>query len=279
MKIFMHGYTFRAYPFEKALRKAAEYGYDGIELTGPHMNPDDLSGSIERACELAGKIGMAVGAVPLPGNFISDDPEQTNRAIETCAAVIRAAGKHGIRIANGSVGSLVGPNPQDFGANGSALASENHYKQAAEALRELVPVCDEHDVTITFEIHMNTIHDTAATTKKLIEMVGSPRLEANPDPGNMHATPQAEPPANAIEILDGMIGYFHFKNCRLPLAENSYSCLLSGGDIDIFKVVEKLVGSGYEGPVCIEYCGQGDPRPAAQQDIIYLRDCLREILG
>ena len=43
MKIVLHSYTFRSYSVERAFRKAAEYGFDGIELSTVHyQNEADL---------------------------------------------------------------------------------------------------------------------------------------------------------------------------------------------------------------------------------------------
>ena len=40
--IYMHGWNFRGQPFLRAVRKAKEFGYDGMEAFAGHFsNPDD----------------------------------------------------------------------------------------------------------------------------------------------------------------------------------------------------------------------------------------------
>jgi sugar phosphate isomerase/epimerase len=53
--------------------------------------------------------------------------------------------------------------------------------------------------------------------------------------------------------------------------------LLEHGDIDTFKIVERLKGIGYQGAITIEYCGLGDPNVAARQDLLYMRSILSEL--
>jgi len=45
---------------------------------------------------------------------------------------------------------------------------------AAEGLREIAKLCENEGVKITLEIHMNTIHDSAISTLKLLNMIDSP---------------------------------------------------------------------------------------------------------
>lgn len=40
MKIVLHSYTFRGYSVERAFYKAAEYGYDGVELSVVHFKDE-----------------------------------------------------------------------------------------------------------------------------------------------------------------------------------------------------------------------------------------------
>ncbi|MBT7297923.1 MAG: hypothetical protein HN849_00330, partial [Victivallales bacterium] len=50
----------------------------------------------------------------------------------------------------------------------------------------------------------------------------------------------------------------------------NYSVKLADGHIDLYKWMEQLVKLGFEGPVCVEYCGAGDPHVAAEEDRQYM---------
>ena len=277
MKVIMHSYTFRTYPLERALKKAAEYGWDGIELQPVHFNVQKVEEELPRVIELASKYGVDIYVIDFPGNFIGDDEAKRRESIDFVKKMITVVRNYGIQVMNGGVGGLVGPDPRDYGKNGSAMATDVHYQRAADALREIGKVAEGDGVTITLEIHMNTLHDTAKSTLRLLEMVGSPAVTANPDPGNMYSTGHAEKGAAFIETLKGRIGHFHLKNCYLHAGQYNYSVLLEHGHIDNFKIVEKLKEIGYKGAVTIEYCGLGDPNVAARQDLAYLRSILNEL--
>ncbi|NOZ21602.1 MAG: sugar phosphate isomerase/epimerase [Planctomycetes bacterium] len=277
MRLCMHSYTFRAYPLDRALKKAAQYGWDGIELNGKHFDADDLKTSLDEIIEAAAKYGVDISVIDFPGNFIQDDRDEAKRSVERMAEWISLVRNYGIQIMNGGVGSLAGDNPGDYGRNGSALATEEHYERAAEALRQLGAQAQSEGVVLTLEIHMNTLHDTAASTRKLLDMVGSPAVLANPDPGNMYATSTAEDGVQAIEMLEGKIGLAHLKNCINVNGTYSYSTLLESGDIDFFNVLAALQKTGYDGPVTVEYCGLGDPNVAAARDVTYVRSILNEL--
>jgi len=277
MKVCMHSYTFRDYPLERALRKAAQYGWDGIELNGKHFDITRLKDELDRIIEEATRYGVDITVIDFPGNFIQDDRDAAKQSVEQVSEMISVVRNYGIQIMNGGVGVLAGSDPRDYGSNGSALATDEHYGRAAEALKQLGPLAESEGVTLTLEIHMNTIHDTAASTLKLLGMVGSPAVLANPDPGNMYATSTAEPGAKAMEMLEGKIGLAHLKNCTHVNGTYNYSTLLESGDIDFFKVLEALQRTGFDGHVTIEYCGLGDPNVAAGRDLLYTRGILNEL--
>ena len=191
------------------------------------------------------------------------------RDIEVCAT-------NGVTLINSGVGSLV-VDKVDYGKNGSTLANDGHYARAAEAMRYLGKVAAGHGITIVFEIHMNGLVDTIASTARLLDMIGLDNVKANPDCGNMFSTSTAEKDPESLDRLEGRIGYFHFKNCLAIAGGYDYSVKLADGHIDIYKWLEKLVRMKYDGPMCIEYCGAGDPHVAAKEDLEYVRRSLEWI--
>jgi 3-dehydroshikimate dehydratase len=273
MKIVMHSYTFRTYPFEEAVRNAARFGWNGLELQPCHFEPDRIETELPARIKAAAEHNITIECVDFGGSFIADEAKVVEAAVRQMERTIDACASNGVYLLNGSVGSLF-INPMDFGKNGSALAQDYHYERAAEAFRHLGPYAARQGVRIVFEVHMNTLHDTLASTARLLELVDCGNVMANPDPGNMFATSTAEKDPEALDLLAGRIGYFHFKNCMLHAGEYNYSVRLAEGQIDLYKWVQKLVRLGFDDRVCIEYCGAGDPRVAAQQDIDYLRKTL-----
>jgi len=272
MQIVMHSYTFRTYPLEYAFKNALRFGWDGIELQPVHFDAGNMATELPRCIALGRKYGIPIACVDFSGDFLNEDAAVVSEAVARMEGWIHACADNGVFLMNGGVGSLVA-DKDDYGKNGSALATEAHYARAAEALRHVGGVAQERGVRLVLEIHMNAIHDTIASTAKLLDLVGLDNVMANPDPGNMFSTSTAEKDPAALDRLAGRIGYFHFKNCAAHAGGYDYAVRLADGHIDTHKWVQKLVDLGYEGAVCIEYCGAGDPHVAAEQDIAYLRRC------
>ena len=70
--------------------------------------------------------------------------------------------------------------------------------------------------------------------------------------------------ADEVKNLEGLpsaSAYFRFYWRDIEPAE---------GQIDFYKWTDKLIKLGFDGPVCVEYCGAGDPHVAAEQDRLYL---------
>lgn len=273
MQIVMHSYTFRTYPLAEAFANAKRFGWDGIELQPCHFKRDAIDTELPAAIELGRRHGVPILCVDTGGDTISDDAAVREKAVLQIAHEIEVCGRCGITLMNGSVGSLRGPS-KNYGDNGSALATPVHYERAAEAYRHLGALAAKVGITIVFEIHMFCLHDTIASTARLLDLIGLDNVKANPDTGNMFSTSTAEKDPAALDQLKGRIGYAHFKNCEKIGEVYNYSVKLADGHVDTAKWVAKLCEQGYDGPVCIEYCGAGDPHVAAAADVRYLRDTL-----
>jgi sugar phosphate isomerase/epimerase len=274
MDIILHSYTFRDYPLEEALRAARRFGYSGLELHLVHFNPSYIEEELSRCVKLAKTHGVAIACVDFKADLITPDARAANEAANGLKAGVRACAKYGIPRMNGFTGFLTGPQPGDFAKNGSAIATEDHYARCAERLDSVAESAEECGVALNLEIHMNTIHDTVTATLRLLDLVGSPALLANPDPGNMFATCAEDRRPTALDALARRVGYFHLKNCRMRHDGFDFSVPLSSGDIDLFRVLQRFPALGYTGPVCIEYVGNGDPHVPAEADIRYVKNCL-----
>ena len=273
MQIIMHSYTFRTYSLEYAFRNALRFGWDGVELQPCHFDRERIATELPKAIALGKRHGVPIRCVDFGGDFINEDPAVVEESVTRLEREIEVCAKNGIALMNGSVGSLRADDP-DYGKSGSALAQATHYERAAEAFRHLGGVAARGGIRLVFEIHMNTVHDTIASTARLLDLIACDNVMANPDPGNMFSTSTAEKDPSSLDMLDGRIGYFHFKNCLKIGGGYDYSVRLADGHIDYHKWVQKLVDLKYDDGVCVEYCGQGDPHVAAEQDIAYLRRCL-----
>jgi sugar phosphate isomerase/epimerase len=278
-KIYLNSFNYRKYSLERAMRRAREYGYDGVEIWSGHFKLDTVEETLREAQRLGREIGVGAPVLNLSGNVIGDDAEERHARVRRLLEVIERCSDYGVELINGYAGSLI-QDRTDWSHNGSAAATEEHYERAIEAYRVLGPPAERAGVTITLEVHMNTIHDTAASAVRLLDAIGSPAVRANLDPGNMWGVRTSEHPVEAVGILGGRIAFVHFKNARrvshIPVGVD-YDYTLKAGELDYYAIVSALVRSGFQGPYGLEWSGSGDPSVPSREDIEYLKGLLRDV--
>jgi 3-dehydroshikimate dehydratase len=274
MEYILHSYTFRDYSLKEAFANAQRFGWQGIELQPCHFDEEAVETEVAAAVALGKEYGIPIRCLDYSGDFSNDDAGAAEKSVAWVERAIDVCATQNIPMLNGFAGWLT-VDDNDWGKNGSALAQDIHYERAAEALRHLGAKADEQGIRIVLEIHMNTIHDTVAGMARLLDLVGRDNVLANPDPGNMFAVSTAEKDPDALDALQGRLGYFHLKNCCERQGAYDYSTLLAHGHIDLSRWLEKLLAMDYDGPICTEYCGAGDPRVAAEADMAYVKKSLR----
>lgn len=277
--IILHSYTFRDYSLETVFAKAKEYGYEGVELYSGFWKGSfaAMLADLQNTLALSSRYGVPVRAVGFSTPGFAAPVEQWRQEMERLQAAVPVLRAAGVTMMNGYAGFLAGADPSAYSSNGSVLAGPEHYERAAGALQGFAKAAQAEGLTITLEVHMNTIHDSVKSALRLIELVGSPAIRINLDPGNMLPIAHAEPAVAAVGAAGSRLGYVHLKNCRLWQGSADYSVLLAGGHIDYRKVLGAITQAGYRGDYCIEYCGLGDPAVAARQDREYLSALLAEL--
>ena len=278
-RIYLNTFNYRKYSLERAMRRAREYGYDGVEIWSGHFKLETVEETLREAQRLGRVIGVGAPVLNLSGNVIGDDADERQTRVRRLVEVIERCPEYGVELINGYAGSLI-VDRKDWSKNGSAASTEEHYARAIEAYRVLGPAAERAGVTLTLEVHMNTIHDTAASTVRLLDAIGSPAVRANLDPGNMWGVRRSEHPVDAVSILGDRIAFVHFKNARrvsyLDVGVD-YDFTLKEGELDYYAIVATLVGSGFSGPYGLEWSGSGDPSVPSHDDIDYLRGLLRDV--
>ncbi len=219
---------------------------------------------------------MPVEVAPLGLDVLTRSPDKRVRRLDAAVQVVDAAARLGIPRLNAMIGWLP-PKPDDEAADGSAVATEEHFAVAIELAGTLAETAAGAGVEITLETHMRTIHDTAAATLRIIDGVGSRHLRANFDAGNMFSTAHAEDADEALDALNERITYVHLKNCRELTRGFDYHWPLAGGDLDYRRIVGAIIGIGFDGPYCIEYSGGGDRDHVSRTDLEYLRGLLADL--
>ena len=275
MRILLHSYTFRDYEIEHAIAKGKAFGYQGIELFPSHYKSGGLD-RVKQIIELGAATNLPVEAVDFEAGLLGsrDSRQESISGVRALLAVLKNGG---VKRINGGVGSVVGADPMKFGENGSAIATPEMYKHASEGLREICTAAADFGIEVVLEIHMNTIQDSVASYLRLHELTDCANLGANFDAGNMYAVTHAEEANEGLVACKDVLRYVHLKNCMKVAGEFSYTTGLRCGDINHDKLCRTLRRIGYDGDICIEYCGEGDPHPRAQDDCTYWATLWEEI--
>ncbi|MEE6260235.1 sugar phosphate isomerase/epimerase family protein [Plantactinospora sonchi] len=272
MKLVLHSYTFRRYPLRHVFAVARRYGWDGIELVHFHFDPARVEDEVADAVALGRRYGVGVHCVGYTGDFVSDDPQARAASLALAERTITAAARHGVGLVNGWSGTLE-RDPDDWRRNGSAVAEERHYARAAEGYRRLGAYAGRHGVRVGVEVYPGSVHDTVATTARLLAMVDHPDVVATADPGNAYVVSEPDRDPAVLDQLAGRLGYFHLKNLYPDGGRADFNVDTAEGVLDNYAWITRAASLGVPA-ICVEYCGDGDPHPPISRAVGYVRGCL-----
>ncbi len=200
-------------PLETLAKKAAEWGFDGLELAcwGDHFEIDKAledDGYVRRKRELLERHGLQCVAISthLVGQAVADkiiderhkgilppriwgdgDPEGVRqRAAEDVKNAARAAAAFGVKIVNGFTGSPIWHVLAMFPPVPPQMI-EDGYKEFAERWNPILDVFDEVGVKFALEVHPGEIAYDFWTTKRTLEAVNNrPAFGINFDPSHLY---------------------------------------------------------------------------------------------
>jgi sugar phosphate isomerase/epimerase len=200
-------------PLETLAKKAAEWGFDGLELAcwGDHFEIDKAledDGYLRRKRELLERHGLQCVAISthLVGQAVADkiiderhkgivppriwgdgDPEGVRqRAAEDVKNAARAAAAFGVKIVNGFTGSPIWHVLAMFPPVPPQMI-EDGYKEFAERWNPILDVFDEVGVKFALEVHPGEIAYDFWTTRRTLEALNNrPAFGINYDPSHLY---------------------------------------------------------------------------------------------
>jgi len=274
-ELLLHTNSFRAYSLARALVKAKEFGYEGVELAACHYDAGRLEEEAERLSKLSEECQVPIRAVSFEVDLLAREEERWSHNVAALGRALQIFGQLGVKIVNCGAAPL--RNPESAARSGSWLAQDWHYERVATGLRQVVPLLEKADLSLCLETRKHTLHDTALSTKRLLDCVASQRVKATLDPANLFATPGAEEPASAARILGDRVGYWHIANAKRVGEHYDFSVSVDEGNLDYFSIFQAAREFSLKLPMCVEYCGHGDPARAAARDPAYIRALLAEV--
>ncbi|AKJ64393.1 sugar phosphate isomerase/epimerase family protein [Kiritimatiella glycovorans] len=277
---------------DELARKAAKWGYDGLELAcwGDHCDPDRGAQDAAYARgrhELLAKHGLKCFAISnhLAGQLVCDpnddartdafapedcagDAEKKREwAIETTKNAARTAKNMGLSVVNGFTGSPVWHMLYSFPPLPPS-AIDDGFGRFAELWNPILDVFDECGVKFALEVHPTEIAFDLYTAKRALEALNHREAFGfNFDPS--HLEWQGMDPVKFIEAFPDRIYHVHMKDCATTL--DGVSGILAShldfgdprrgwdfrsvgrGDVDFEAIIRALNAIGYDGPLSVEW--------------------------
>ena len=279
-------------PLEELAKKAASFGYDGLELAcwGDHMDVAQAATDTaycKKQLAILEKNGLKCFAISnhLAGQLVCDlnndsrsdmfapvdcagDAEKKRAwAIETMKNTARAAKNLGIKVVNGFTGSSIWHMIYSFPPASEEMI-EAGFKNFAELWNPILDVFDQCGVKFALEVHPTEIAFDIVTAKRTLEAIGNrPAFGFNFDPSHLHW--QMVDPVLFINEFKDRIYHVHMKDASLQL--NGWTGILGShlnfgeqnrgwdfrslghGEVDFEEIIRALNHMKYTGPLSVEW--------------------------
>lgn len=263
MRLLLHINNFEiGYRREKIFQMAQRYGCEGVELRYPYQDTNNL---LRLYKVLKTKYNLSEVTFDVTTHVIGNDREEWFSEVELMKERVVKSASFGLTKINCVVnrcGAIAG----------SHVASDKHFERAAEAYREIGKIAKCKGILIVFEMHTQILHDVAEATVKLLDMISSPNVKANFDPGNIILAPHAKDVLIELDLVKKYLGYLHLKNIKKIVGGSGYirTCI-DDGDINYYHIFRKLHEIGYDGDLCVENTQPGDATVQVRRDIEAVR--------
>ncbi len=286
-------------PLEAIAKKAAGWGYEGLELAcwGDHMDVKRAANDLDYCNQqkaILKKNGLKLFAISnhLAGQLVCDpnndsrsdafapkechgDSEKKREwAVENMKNSARAAKNLGIKVVNGFTGSSIWHLLYSFPPVSPGMLDEG-YNYFAKMWNPIFDVFDECGIKFGLEVHPTEIAFDIITTHRALEAVNHRKTFGfNFDPS--HLQWQGVNPALFIHEFSDRIYHVHMKDAALQV--NGRGGILGShldfghkdrgwdfrslghGDVNFEEIIRALNHIGYSGPLSVEWEDSGMDR-------------------
>lgn len=232
-----------------AAKKAGYAGFEPAFNAEGEMSPETYEKDAKELKALAEKEGMILTSLasgvywsyPLTATdpAVREKAKQLIRAQIDCA---KALGVDSILVVPGTVG-------RGFWGGDDNVSYADAYLRALKGVKEVAPYAEEKGVTIALENVWNNFLLSPLEFAGFIDEVGSERVGAYFDIGNVIRTGEAE---HWIRILGKRISRMHIKDFKRSVGTLDGFCDLLCGDVNFPEVVKAMKEIGYDGAVTAE---------------------------
>jgi sugar phosphate isomerase/epimerase len=285
-------------PLESLCEKAADWGYDGIELPcwGDHFDVSKALASdsyCQQRRDLLAKHGLKCWAISnhlvgqmvldindertdawVPDNLHGKHKEKNTWAAEEMKRTARAAAKLGVTVVNGFTGSSIWNLWYSF-PPASKQQIDDGFKLLADRWNPILDVFKEVGVKFALEVHPTEIAFDVYSAERALETLDHrPEFGFNYDPS--HLLWQGMDPAAFIKHFPDRIYHVHVKDVATTLdgktgligshldfgdGRRGWDFRSPGrGQVDFDAIARELNRIGYRGPLSVEWEDPGMER-------------------
>lgn len=279
---FLAGLGYSGMEPRRVIESLRSVGYEGIEWTTAHFNPDRPLAELKDLVARTRDAGMEVSRIMAHEDLVTLDARAREERIQRTLRVIGAAGACGVA----TVGTMTGPAPWDPGAPkvGRDLAESAAWEQVFGAYERFGQAARDAGVTITSEGVFGMVAHDYYTHRYLMEALDPAVHKVNLDPshgvlyGNLDV-------GWVVRQWGERIGHVHLKDAvGRPVMGEFVFPMLGEGRVNWAEFFAALAEIGYRGFCSVEYESfdyyrqvlKGDPEAAARVSMVQIKALLGE---
>ncbi|MCM4167634.1 hypothetical protein KCTC52924_00858 [Arenibacter antarcticus] len=186
----------KKYPIEKVIEKAAEIGFDGVEILQRQMESVDIP-YMNKLKRLAFDNGLALPFLSIHQNFIEPDERKRVFQIDHTLACIRQAVQMGIPAIRLNTGSWPGKRPDNYYQTGKmnplpGYTDRDAFNWVVDAMGECLKHAEREGIILCIENHWGLSSNIDLLLEIYNALKSSPSMGLNVDTGNYVGEPYTD---------------------------------------------------------------------------------------
>jgi sugar phosphate isomerase/epimerase len=251
-------YGFRTDSFERAVKAAAEIGYDGLEIRAlSHLAADSTKAQAREMRQMLDAYGITAPCIFLGSANYRESEEAGYKQLDEIKRYTEFAEELGASMIAHKPAS---PSPRK--------ATEQDYESAAIWMSRVADLLAEHKVKLILETHTGNLLETVDSCLKLWRLINRSNVGFALDIGNF-AIAGEDYGEEAVERLGETIWHVHCKDISFfqekPVYRHTGAYngtifavdLMGKGQVDHKPAYRALLASGYNGYFTMETLAQG----------------------
>lgn len=257
MQVCLCTISYREKLLDVALDAAARIGFKAIELWGrePHVSEEYDESRIRGVRTMAEERGLCI---PVLGSYLYFGKTVHREDTVTLVDTLHTA--HGLRT------PIVRVWASDVS---SAQASDEIWRKTIAEAQEACDRAARMNIVFAAEMHDDTLADTAASSRRLVELVDRPNFRLN----YQIATRGEEDPLARLETVLPYVVHVHCQNFLPANGDPGYKRVhLAAGYARYGDIIKRVRAAGYDGCLAVEFAAdEGNGKEASlKQDLGYL---------